>query len=819
MKPRSLRVRTKVVALLVSLAALWAFAAFVTIRDGLNMLWVSALDQKYGRPTDSLIVALQQERRLSVAFLEDDRQRDALRLQQADTDEAVASFRILTQGTDVRLAASAQAEQRVEETIDRLSELGPTREAISAGTIDRPRAAAAYTDIINAGFRIYGSLATLDDPAIAKDGRTLVSLTRAREVFSQEDALLVGALAAGRVTPAEHAQFVELVGTQRFLHAEADAELPPADHARYQALAESTLQRVRELENRVVASGPGRLTVTSAAWTAAVEPALVAMRDLVVAGVADVVDRATPAAAWVIVRLALAGGLGLIAVIASIIMSITTARALVAQLGRLRRAASDLATRRLPAVVDRLRRGEKVDIAAEAPPLAFGSDEIGQVGHAINLVQQTAISAAVQQAELRDSVRDLFLGLARRSQALLHRQLQVLDGIERRETDPRELADLFQVDHLATRMRRNAENLIVLSGAAPGRRWRSPVPMVDVLRGAVAEVEDYTRVTVVPVEGVWLAGRAVSDVIHLIAELIENATSFSPPFTPVTVAGMLVANGFAVEVEDRGLGMSEAELAAANGLMANPPDFNLSGATRLGLYVVARLAKRHGIQVHLRRSPYGGTTAIVLIPRILVITSADGIESPRHAVSSGEVHTGDHTSGQPESGDAPAREAASVDVAPPAAAAALATGTPETTASGLALIQTSLTAEPATASSDTQPASEAEPATPAGLPFRVRQASLAAGLREAGPPTDGPGSDNVRTPEQIRQMMASYQQASLRGRAEADRTAMPSQPVAEHQPPSTESSAPDPSADPSAVIGPWPPPDSAGTDAAATEHR
>ncbi len=212
-------------------------------------------------------------------------------------------------------------------------------------------------------------------------------------------------------------------------------------------------------------------------------------------------------------------------------------------------------------MVQRLQHGEKVDVDNEAPPLDFGKDEIGQVGEAFNEVQSTAIRVAVEQAELRRSVRDVFLSLARRSQALLHRQLGLLDVMERRATDAEELAELFRIDHLATRMRRNAENLIVLSGATAGRAWRRPVPMVDVLRGALAEVEDYTRVTVLPVVPASLVGRAVGDVIHLLAELIENAVSFSPPQTVVRVGGSVVGNGFAIEIEDRGLGMSDADRA------------------------------------------------------------------------------------------------------------------------------------------------------------------------------------------------------------------------------------------------------------------
>src|SRR5690606_25452208 len=311
-----------------------------------------------------------------------------------------------------------------------------------------------------------------------------------------------------------------------------------------------------------------------AEWEEAVTAAAAGMRNVELTAADNVLDRATPVAAAVVLRLALAGGLGLVAVVAAIIVSITTARALVRQLERLRDAAHELADQRLPRVVERLSRGEQVDVAAEAPPLQFGDDEIGQVGQAFNAVQETAVRAAVQQAELRHGVRDVFLSLARRTQSLVHKQLGVVDAMERRETDADELEDLFRIDHLATRMRRNAENLIVLAGSSPGRVWRRPVPMIDVVRGAIAEVEDYTRVSLMPIGEVSLAGRAVGDVIHLLAELVENAVSFSPPYTVVQISGHPVANGHVIEIEDRGLGMSAEDIADANERLANPPEFN-----------------------------------------------------------------------------------------------------------------------------------------------------------------------------------------------------------------------------------------------------
>ena len=254
------------------------------------------------------------------------------------------------------------------------------------------------------------------------------------------------------------------------------------------------------------------------------------------------------------------------------------------------------------------------------PTLPATSDEIGQVRQAFAAVQQTAVEAAVGQARLRQGISDIFRNLARRSQSLLHRQLALLDAMERRAREPEELEDLFRIDHLTTRMRRHAESLIILSGDAPARAWRRPVPFVDVLRAAVAEVEDYTRIKVTANTRAAITGPAVADVIHMVAELAENAVVFSPPNTPVLISGDVVGRGFAVEIEDRGLGLSDERRAELNDLLENPPPFDLSGSDQLGLFVASQLAKKHNIRISLRGSPYGGTTAIVLIPNTLVVS-------------------------------------------------------------------------------------------------------------------------------------------------------------------------------------------------------
>ncbi|MBO4163596.1 sensor histidine kinase [Micromonospora antibiotica] len=787
----STRLRTKIVALLTSLVALWSFAAWVTVGDGFNLLWVQTLNSRVADPGESLLTALQEERRLANAYLGEraQRQLDALSTQWQRTDQVADEFGTSVGSWQAELATGEDTRRRVDEVLTGLSGLTGIRESVRDAGMTRAEASAAYTGVLAGVLRMYGSLGQLDDTRIAAESETLVDLYQVRELISQQDALITGVLAAGRMTGEEYARFTQLVGAQRYQTAEAVAELSPADRVRYDQLAGSdAVARFRLLEDRVIqqARSGTTLPLTEQEWQSTVGPAMQAQVDFGVSVGDALIDRATPVAVGVIVRLVLAAGLGLIAVIASIVVSISTARHLVRQLARLRDAALRLAHEQLPGVVDRLGHGEDVDVAREAPPLDFGDDEIGQLGRAFNAVQETAIRTAVEQAELRRNVRGVFLSLARRTQALVHRQLTLLDAMERREHDAGELEDLFRVDHLATRMRRNAENLIVLSGATPGRAWRRNVPMVDVVRGAVAEVEDYTRVDVLPLGPVALAGRAVGDVIHLLAELIENGLSFSPPNTTVEVRGHLVTAGFAIEIEDRGLGLTGEELLAANRRIVDRSELNLADAARLGLYVVSRLTGRHGVKVQLKESAYGGTTAVVLIPAELVVP---GDPSPSGAlpVVARRPATAEATPAADAGPPVSPRAVPPSDAVTPAGlparsrkrrpaqdalhAPTVPTGLPVTVARP-STPTVAVTGDARTADADADPPSPTVegPVTDAGLPVRVRQANLAPELRE--PPTGGEtgaGAAVRRAPEQVRQMMSAYQSGTRRGRTDAAR--------------------------------------------------
>ncbi|MEV0383645.1 nitrate- and nitrite sensing domain-containing protein [Nonomuraea sp. NPDC050643] len=770
-----------------SLVALWGFAAWVTLREGVNLVGATTVDSGAVQPSERLLAELQRERRLTLESLGSSARLPdkSLRDQRAKTDAANDVLVESATSASIRFAADAALERRIDEAIQTATGLRAARKSIDGGRLDRAEAAIAYNKVIDSLYRLFDSVASLDDKEIAKDARTMLAISQSSEYLAREDALVAGVLAKGGFTRAEHTEFMQLSGFYRISLDKAAAHLVPEDSAAYQIWAKSrAVAQLRGLEQRLAQQPDIGVmpAVTSAEWRAATEPARASLEKLIADGGDRLVDRAIPGAVGVIIRLLLAGGLGLVAVVASIVLSITTTRQLLAQLKKLRDAAHELSDDRLPGVVERIGRGEEVDLAKEVPALDFGDDEIGQVGQAFNTVQRTAISVAAEQAELRRSIRDILLSLARRTQGLVHRQLTVLDVMERRETDPEELKELFRLDHLAIRMRRNAENLIVLSGSSPARTWRRSVPMVDVVRGALAEVEDYTRVTLMPMGEVVLVGRAVGDVIHLLAELIENAVSFSPPYTNVQVSGQLVANGYVIEIEDRGLGMKPEDLDTANERIADPPEFRITGTARLGLYVVSQLARRHEIQVVLKPSPYGGTTVVVLLPQELV--QLDPTPEPRDGDGRDRLPrrpTSVATATRPSTAEnvrtlKPARPtsvpAPTPLPVPPQLPTPLPTPLPTSRPAPAPASQPEPEPSPAPEPRTTEPPAEPERPvaefTPSGLPLRVPQASLAPALRDDMPTQpDLEEDDEERSPEEIRAMMGSLQSGTRLGRSQA----------------------------------------------------
>ncbi|MFJ3169923.1 nitrate- and nitrite sensing domain-containing protein [Streptomyces roseus] len=300
----------------------------------------------------------------------------------------------------------------------------------------------------------------------------------------------------------------------------------------------------------------------------------------------------------------------------SLVGAFVMARSMIRSLRRLQDTATRVAQDRLPELVKQLSESDPQDVDTSVESVGLHTrDEIGQVAAAFDDVHREAVRLAAEQALLRGNVNAMFTNLSRRSQGLIQRQLSLISELESREADPDQLSSLFKLDHLATRMRRNGENLLVLAGEEPGRRWTRPVPLVDVLRAAASEVEQYERIELASVPGTDVAGRVVNDLVHLLAELLENATSFSSPQTKVKVTGHALPDGrVLVEIHDTGIGLSPEDLAAINERLASPPTVDVSVSRRMGLFVVGRLSLRHGIRIQLRPSDSGGTTALVMLP-------------------------------------------------------------------------------------------------------------------------------------------------------------------------------------------------------------
>ncbi|SNC71322.1 Signal transduction histidine kinase [Streptomyces sp. 2114.4] len=337
----------------------------------------------------------------------------------------------------------------------------------------------------------------------------------------------------------------------------------------------------------------------------------------------------------------ISGALILLVLGVSLVGAFVVARSMVRSLRRLQDTAQKVAQDRLPELVKQLSESDPQDVDTSVQSVGVHSrDEIGRVAAAFDDVHREAVRLASEQALLRGNVNAMFTNLSRRSQGLIQRQLSLISELESREADPDQLSSLFKLDHLATRMRRNGENLLVLAGEEPGRRWTRPVPLVDVLRAAASEVEQYERIELNAVPQTEVAGRVVNDLVHLLAELLENATSFSSPQTKVKVTGHALPDGrVLVEIHDTGIGLSPEDLSAINERLASPPTVDVSVSRRMGLFVVGRLSLRHGIRIQLRPSDSGGTTALVMLP----VDLAQGGKKP---APSNAKAGGDHGGGQ-----------------------------------------------------------------------------------------------------------------------------------------------------------------------------
>ncbi|MEU4572681.1 MULTISPECIES: nitrate- and nitrite sensing domain-containing protein [Nonomuraea] len=618
-RPIAIKLLILLLVPLTSLVGLWAFAAALTAGDGLRMLEIDELATNLAEPSEELTTHLQNERLSSIQYVAARRNAETLKIQRSQTDAAAKRFRALAasrRGLSPEMTAQLTTLNR---RLDQLAQVRRDVDATGAAPLDLIN---GYSQIVDASFRMYDAMVLVPDMTLYRNARALTMLGEAKELLSRERAMIAVVLSRGRVTPAEREAFADWTATRRLLHAQAMSHLDDGLRKPYQQLMASPMyteftEAEDAIRGQAIING---LPADAATWPVDATNLWKAAERAQRVTAKAITERVTPAATGILTKIGVAGGIGLLAVIASILLSLRFRKRLVRELAGLRDAATELADVHLRDLVKRLRTSTQPPSAAELPPLEIKAEtsEVRDIVQAFNRVQSTAVEAAVTQARLRHGVNQVFVNLARRNQSLLHRQLLQLDGMERGTEDPEELEDLFKLDHLTTRMRRHAESLIILSDQTPGRGWRNPVPILDVLRAAVAEVEEYQRVEVLQAPPVALTGSAVTDVAHLMAELIENATLFSPPRTRVDLRTTATPYGLIVEVEDRGLGLSRAELDELNTRLAEKPEFDLAQSDRLGLFVVGRLAARHGIKVALTASPYGGLTARVSLPASLL---------------------------------------------------------------------------------------------------------------------------------------------------------------------------------------------------------
>ncbi|MFC9282131.1 nitrate- and nitrite sensing domain-containing protein [Streptomyces collinus] len=631
---RPTTVRSRIVALAlapaVALMALWSFAMVSVTAELRALIRLQGVYEDFGTPVDTAVGQIQIERRMSAAYLGTRRDTAAagdLLGQQRRTDRAVDALRQAVRDGD-RDRLTQRQRQALDTMVAATGRLEGLRERVLARNITWDRAVDAYSALVEPGFDVQSTLTALQAGQLAREAQVVTELVRVREFVSREDALVAGARAAGTLTDRQYDSLTSTIEDRRVFERTYVPDLPADSRALFERFQhDGTYRALVRGEDALLRAGAGRAgqAVAADTWRSTTDRAVKRYMRLCTRSAENSAARGRAFAYHELTKAAVVGAAGLAAVALSLWLAVRGARRISRRLETLRDAADVLTTRQLPDVMRRLSAGERVDALAEAPPLAAdeaGDDEIGQVGRSFNAARHAAVEAAVTQAGLRRGLFAVLLNIARRNQALVHRQLKLVDTLERRTDDPDVLRQLFRIDHLTTRMRRHAESLIILSGAAPGRRWRGPVPVADVVASAVSEIEDYTRVVVPPMPETAVAADAVADIAHLLAELLENATVFSPPHTQVTLRPGRVGGGFVLEIDDRGLGLDAEQRAHAERTLTDPDAFDPTRHDRLGLYVVGRLAARHGITVTLRDSPYGGTTAVVLLPRAVLAEAA-----------------------------------------------------------------------------------------------------------------------------------------------------------------------------------------------------
>ncbi|MEU4997100.1 nitrate- and nitrite sensing domain-containing protein [Streptomyces sp. NPDC021622] len=574
-----------------------------------------------------LVRELQRERGLTNGLLGGARQyRDDVAAQRKRTDDARSELRAMLSEESADDAKSTAA--AVQDALLSLATLTTTRSDVDDGTASRSRTLAFYTEAVTALLDVPSAparTASATDRRVTDGTGALQSLGRATEAVALERGSLNGVFAAGRFRTGEYLDFTELRATRlAALRQYAELAAPEQKSALDRVFKTDAARRVSAYEKRAEGGADrSALDVDPARWWTAMTTLVDDLHDVQRQVGDDVRTHAADsgsAATRQLVGFVALGGLILAVATA---LALFSARSITRPLGALADEADAVAGSRLPAAVRRIQEAEPDDEitrkAVDEPQRPGSAREITRLATALANVERTATDLAGEQAVLRRNSTESLASLGRRNQALLGRQLGLITTLESQELDPDALAELFELDHLATRMRRNAESLLVLAGEeSPPRAWPGTVAVSEVVQSAVAEVEQYQRVRTVEVEGGRIRGHAVAEVSHLLAELIENALVFSPPLNPVEIYGWRDGTEYCLAVVDRGIGMTEENLTRSNARLSGREPFLIAPTRFLGHYVVGTLAARLGAHVELRPTEGSGITAYVALPAALL---------------------------------------------------------------------------------------------------------------------------------------------------------------------------------------------------------
>ncbi|MFE0705312.1 nitrate- and nitrite sensing domain-containing protein [Streptomyces sp. NPDC058872] len=634
---RNWRISTRLVALLT--LPVVAATTLGGIRIGDSLQDMEQLDHmqlltKLTREATDLAQALQAERDLSAGPLANDRPISDYQVAnpRRKTDRELKAFLDATEEIPASEGDEAlrSIRQNVSQIASQVTELHAIRGSAYKKGVSNSVTVEAYSRLIRSLLSLSQDMAqATSNPEMIKRTRALAAFSSAKEYASIQQAIIAAALPPSDRTSGKIQQGDRLYG-EAALNSEGD-ELK-SFRAIYESTGGDANERTESLNSgdpsivaadkyaeRVLNSDNGMAGAAKRGYlnfTDEYSTKITAMNRIERGLLGDMETMARELKQESQREAIINGALILLVLGVSLIGAFVVSRSMIRSLRRLQDTATKVAQDRLPELVKQLSESDPQDVDTSVESVGVHSrDEIGQVAAAFDDVHREAVRLAAEQALLRGNVNAMFTNLSRRSQGLIQRQLSLISELESREADPDQLSSLFKLDHLATRMRRNGENLLVLAGEEPGRRWTRPVPLVDVLRAAASEVEQYERIELAAVPATEVAGRVVNDLVHLLAELLENATSFSSPQTKVRVTGHALPDGrVLVEIHDTGIGLSPEDLAAINERLASPPTVDVSVSRRMGLFVVGRLSLRHGIRIQLRPSDSGGTTALVMLP-------------------------------------------------------------------------------------------------------------------------------------------------------------------------------------------------------------